>query len=95
MTIPQTELPLSAVGVHPEQPWAGPTLSTKPFPWHKVTATLRAVWQRLLPWLVPVTLIALWQIASSLGWLSTRVLPVPLEVITAFWTLTASGELWR
>ena len=52
------------------------------------------VWQRLLPWLVPVGLIALWQIASSLGWLSTRVLPAPLEVITAFWTLTASGELW-
>ena len=54
----------------------------------------RQVWQRLLPWLVPVGLIALWQIASSLGWLSTRVLPAPLEVITAFWTLTASGELW-
>ncbi len=52
------------------------------------------VWHRLLPWLVPVGLIALWQIASSLGWLSTRVLPAPLEVITAFWTLTASGELW-
>ncbi len=94
MTIPQTELPLSAVGLHPEQPWAGPTSATRPFPWHKVTATLRAVWQRLLPWLVPVTLIALWQILSSLGWLSTRVLPAPLEVVTAFWTLTASGELW-
>ena len=52
------------------------------------------VWQRLLPWLVPVALIALWQIASSVGWLSTRVLPAPLEVITAAWTLTASGELW-
>ena len=55
---------------------------------------IHQVGQRLLPWLVPVTLIAAWQIASSLGWLSTRVLPAPLEVITAFWTLTASGELW-
>ncbi|TXT34207.1 MAG: sulfonate transport system permease protein [Comamonadaceae bacterium] len=54
----------------------------------------KAIWQRLLPWLVPVALIALWQIASSLGWLSTRVLPAPLEVVSAFWTLTASGELW-
>jgi sulfonate transport system permease protein len=52
------------------------------------------VGQRLLPWLVPVGLIVAWQIASSLGWLSTRVLPAPLEVITAAWTLTASGELW-
>jgi sulfonate transport system permease protein len=54
----------------------------------------RSVGQRLLPWLVPVTLIAAWQIASSLGWLSTRVLPAPLEVITAAWTLAESGELW-
>ena len=50
--------------------------------------------QRLIPWLVPVTLIAVWQVASSLGWLSTRVLPAPLDVIKAAWTLTASGELW-
>ena len=54
----------------------------------------RSVGQRLLPWLVPVALIAAWQIASSLGWLSTRVLPAPLEVITAAWTLAESGELW-
>ncbi|GKT20682.1 aliphatic sulfonate ABC transporter permease SsuC [Acidovorax sp. SUPP3334] len=53
-----------------------------------------AVWRRLLPWLVPVTLIALWQVASALGWLSTRVLPAPLDVIKAAWTLTESGELW-
>ncbi len=55
---------------------------------------IHQVGQRLLPWLVPVTLIAAWQIASSVGWLSTRVLPAPLEVVAAFWTLTASGELW-
>ena len=34
-----------------------------------------AVGQRLLPWLVPVALIAVWQAASAYGWLSTRVLP--------------------
>jgi len=55
---------------------------------------LRAVWQRFLPWLVPVLLVALWQTSSSLGWLSTRVLPAPLDVVTAFWTLAVSGELW-
>ena len=52
------------------------------------------VGKRLIPWLVPVALVALWQIASSLGWLSTRVLPAPLDVVKAAWTLTASGELW-
>jgi sulfonate transport system permease protein len=55
---------------------------------------VRQVGQRLLPWLVPAALIAVWQFASSLGWLSTRVLPSPLEVVAAFWTLTVSGELW-
>ncbi|EJA1396081.1 aliphatic sulfonate ABC transporter permease SsuC, partial [Escherichia coli] len=28
------------------------------------------------------------------GWLSTRILPSPEGVVTAFWTLSASGELW-
>jgi sulfonate transport system permease protein len=55
---------------------------------------LRAATQRILPWIVPIALIALWQTASSLGWLSTRVLPAPIEVINAAWTLAASGELW-
>ena len=41
----------------------------------------RQLAQRLLPWAVPVGLIALWQVASSQGWLSTRVLPAPLDVI--------------
>ena len=50
--------------------------------------------RRLVPWLVPVGLVAAWQIASSLGWLSTRVLPAPLDVVKAAWTLAASGELW-
>ena len=59
-----------------------------------VAAFLRDVGRRLLPWVVPVFLIAIRQIASSLGWLSTRVLPAPMEVIKAAWTLAASGELW-
>lgn len=50
--------------------------------------------RRLLPWLVPVALIVAWQAASSLGWLSTRVLPAPIDVVKAAWRLTASGELW-
>jgi len=52
------------------------------------------VLRRLVPWLVPVGLVVAWQIASSLGWLSTRVLPAPIDVLKAAWRLTASGELW-
>jgi sulfonate transport system permease protein len=55
---------------------------------------LRAIGRRLLPWLLPVLLVTLWQAASSLGWLSTRVLPAPLEVIRAGTALAVSGELW-
>jgi sulfonate transport system permease protein len=94
MTTPQTEISLSAATVHPDQPWIAPAAATTPFPWPKVVSALKAVWQRLLPWLVPLVLIVLWQISSSVGWLSTRVLPAPLDVVTAFWTLAASGELW-
>lgn len=52
-------------------------------------------WRRLLPWLVPVSIIALWQLAAQTGWLSSRVLPAPSAVVTAAWTLAASGELWQ
>jgi len=84
MTHTTQELQATAV------PVSGATAGA-PAPW---LAFARAVGQRLLPWLVPLVLIIGWQIASSLGWLSTRVLPAPLEVIQAAWTLAASGELW-
>lgn len=51
--------------------------------------------QRLLPWLVPFFLIVIWQIASSSGLLQSRVLPAPTAVVTAFWDLLLSGELWK
>lgn len=54
----------------------------------------RDLTKRLLPWLVPICLLSVWQLASSQGWLSTRVLPAPSEVVKAAWTLSASGELW-
>ena len=58
------------------------------FPW------LAGIGWQLLPWLLPLTLIALWQLAAARGWLSTRVLPAPLDVGLAAWQLALSGELW-
>jgi sulfonate transport system permease protein len=49
----------------------------------------------VLPWLVPALVIAAWELSSRLGWLSNRVLPEPLAVLSAFWTLLQSGELWH
>ncbi|WP_024548712.1 aliphatic sulfonate ABC transporter permease SsuC [Siccibacter turicensis] len=57
--------------------------------------TSRAVLLRLTPWLLPLTIIVVWQVASQTGWLSTRILPSPEGVVKAFWSLSASGELWQ
>ncbi|MES2538065.1 MAG: aliphatic sulfonate ABC transporter permease SsuC [Pseudomonadota bacterium] len=49
---------------------------------------------KLAQWVVPVVLVLAWQLAAQAGWLSSRILPEPLAVGKAFWTLAASGELW-
>lgn len=38
---------------------------------------------RVAPWFLPVGIVAVWQLASSVGWLSTRILPSPEGVVTA------------
>ncbi|WP_407321532.1 aliphatic sulfonate ABC transporter permease SsuC [Dickeya ananatis] len=50
---------------------------------------------RLAPWLLPLLLVVLWQLASSAGWLSTRILPSPQAIAHTFWRLIRSGELWQ
>jgi sulfonate transport system permease protein len=54
----------------------------------------RETWRRFTPWVVPVVLLGTWQAAAQLGWLSTRILPAPLDVVKAAVTLALSGELW-
>ncbi|MBV8620660.1 MAG: aliphatic sulfonate ABC transporter permease SsuC [Curvibacter sp.] len=85
MNAPSRELPVTPLPITLEAPDSG-------LAW--LWPLLKTLGQRLLPWLVPVLLIAGWQIASAQGWISTRVLPAPLDVITAAWKLTLSGDLW-
>ncbi|WP_188569131.1 aliphatic sulfonate ABC transporter permease SsuC [Undibacterium terreum] len=54
----------------------------------------RELLSHFLPWAVPLLLLIVWQASSQLGWLSSRILPEPLAVAKAFWTLAASGEMW-
>ena len=54
-------------------------------------ATLSA---SLAPWALPLALVIGWEAAARAGWLSSRILPEPLAVGKAFWTLAASGELF-
>ena len=44
-------------------------------------------------WVLPVLVIAGWEIASRAGVMPANVLPAPSAVAEAFWRLTLSGEL--
>ncbi len=48
---------------------------------------------RLTPWLLPALLLALWQGASAGGFLSSEILPSPLDVVKAGATLIGNGQL--
>ena len=73
----------------------GASAASRWLDWPRLQPWLLAAWRQLLPWLVPLVLIVAWQLASTLGWLSSRVLPAPLAVVEAAWRLTLSGELWQ
>lgn len=83
------------VPLDPDWPVARSTAPERPSAWSlALKRGSHAIGARLLPWLVPALLIAAWQAASANGWLSSRVLPAPSEVLQAFVRLAASGELW-
>ena len=48
---------------------------------------------RLLPWLLPVSLFALWWLASRNQWMSEQILPAPSLVWNSAVELS-QGELW-
>jgi sulfonate transport system permease protein len=47
----------------------------------------------LLPFVLPLGIIVLWQLASSLGWITNRLMPAPIQVALAFRDKLLSGEL--
>src|SRR5258708_19750949 len=49
----------------------------------------------LIPWIVPLAIILIWQVACATGFVPTRVLPAPSDVALAGWKLLLSGELIR
>jgi sulfonate transport system permease protein len=52
-----------------------------------------AAMNRILPWLLPLALLAVWQSLSSAGILAARILPSPVAVVLAGVHLTQTGEL--
>jgi sulfonate transport system permease protein len=55
---------------------------------------IRQTFSRLAPWLVPIAILIAWELAAKSGTLSARILPEPLAVVKAAWTLIQSGEMW-
>ncbi|MFL9907025.1 aliphatic sulfonate ABC transporter permease SsuC [Paraburkholderia sp. RL17-337-BIB-A] len=55
---------------------------------------LRRIGAHLAPWLAPLAILLAWEFAARSGILSTRVLPEPLAVVKAAWSLIQSGEMW-
>ena len=68
-------------------------------------AKLQRPWFQLRSWsplrsrgaslLVPLALLALWQLAAARGWLAEQILPAPSVVLRSLAALAASGELWE
>lgn len=48
-----------------------------------------------VPYLLPLGVIAIWQLLSSIGWISARIMPAPSDVVVAFIDQLSSGELLR
>lgn len=47
----------------------------------------------VVQWLLPIGIIVVWQALSVAGFIPTRVLPAPTDVLAAGWRLLKSGEL--
>ncbi|MBN3910633.1 MAG: aliphatic sulfonate ABC transporter permease SsuC [Nostoc sp. NMS1] len=50
---------------------------------------------KIVPWIVPVLILVLWEFASRTGLLSTRILPAPSGVIATAIRLASTGELFQ
>lgn len=59
------------------------------------TKALKFDRQQLLPWLLPMTIVVVWQTLAQIGWITSRTMPAPLDVIKAGVTVAMSGELWH
>jgi sulfonate transport system permease protein len=60
----------------------------------RVADVARNTFRRVAPWLVPIAIVIAWELAAKSGTLSARILPEPLAVVKAAWSLIESGDLW-
>lgn len=51
--------------------------------------------KKIIPWIIPISLILAWQLSSQLGWLASETMPSPLSIIENGIQLFQSGELFK
>ncbi|BAY16313.1 binding-protein-dependent transport systems inner membrane component [Anabaenopsis circularis NIES-21] len=51
--------------------------------------------QKIVPWIVPILVVVLWELSSRTGLLSNRILPAPSGVVITAFKLAATGELFQ
>ncbi|ABO67955.1 MULTISPECIES: aliphatic sulfonate ABC transporter permease SsuC [Geobacillus] len=61
----------------------------------KESKKVKWIHEKVVPWGLPIVLLVAWQGAVEAGWLSSRVLPAPTDVVAAAWDLLEKGELWQ
>lgn len=54
----------------------------------------RRHYDKVAPWLLPIGIIVIWQLSSSLGILGESILPSPYAIVLAAIDLTVSGEIF-
>ena len=69
--------------------------STRPDARAGRTTIRPSAWSSLTQWILPLGLIALWQVLASAGAIPGRILPAPSDVVRAGWRLLLTGELIR
>ncbi len=55
--------------------------------------TFQNIQAAALNWILPISTLVLWELASRLGWLNSRLLPAPSSVAIAFWHSLKDGSL--
>lgn len=70
----------------------GAVFTARPVP-AAIRQALPRIAAGLGPWIVPLTILAVWQAAASAGYLTSRVLPPPSAVAQAFWRTLNDGSL--
>lgn len=60
---------------------------------HRESRAFAKLLDAALPWLLPLGLLVLWQVATGAGWLAPQILPSPATVAATFVDLITGGDI--